>query len=102
MSYPNAVGAAGVTRHVLESWLPYFEHTRSGAKSFDVRIADRAFAVGDEVELVEWSPVGDLATGRRCVRRIVYILDGADADAIGFGLRHGHVVLGLAPVADDA
>lgn len=85
----------GRMKHTLKTWPPYFEHAMTGVKTFELRRADREFDVGHEVELVEWDFHRERPTGRRLVRRIVYVLGGTDAQA--FGLKHGHVVLGLAP-----
>jgi hypothetical protein len=79
-------------RHQLKSWQPYFDHVATGQKTFDVRFDDRGYQVGHEVELLEWQHLADKPTGRRLIRHIVYVLDGAQD---GFGLQRGFVVLGL-------
>ncbi len=87
-------------KHTLKTWPPYFEHTMTRVKTFEVRRDDRPYALGDELDLVEWDRLSGEATGRRCTLRIVYIL-GREADgrcdAHAFGLEPGFVVLGLAP-----
>jgi hypothetical protein len=54
--------------HVLKCANPYFAHVMNGRKSFEVRVADRDFQVGDLIVLRE------LAGPRACLRRIRYIL----------------------------
>ena len=83
-------------KHTLKSWTPYFEDMVSGDKAFDLRLAERVYAVGDEVEFIEWDRAPGGPTGRTLTRRIVYVLE-ASADGQRFGLKAGHVVLGLAP-----
>lgn len=84
-----------MTKHQLKSWPPYFEATLRGFKTFDVRRDDRegGFNVGDHVELLEWDAARCRPTSRKCVRRVSFVLRGADAER--FGVQPGHVVLGL-------
>lgn len=93
-------------RHELKTWQPYFQEVLEGRKTFEVRRADRPFAVGDMLWLREFMPVlqGKSSTphksfghptgqftGRTLEREITYILTGGQ-----FGIEPGYVVLGLA------
>jgi hypothetical protein len=90
-----------VTQHDLKVWPPYFDPLADGRKPFEVRRDDRPFAVGDELILREWLPVAGIGplsergryTGRALLRRVTYVLRGADAQA--FGVAPGFAVLGL-------
>lgn len=54
---PNEVTPpAPSTVHYLKTWPRYFDDVRSGRKSFEWRVDDRSFAVGDTLVLQEWRP----------------------------------------------
>ena len=78
------------TMHELKTWPEYFEAVATGRKTFEVRKADRLFAVGDVLRLAEWLPVAQDFTGRVCFRRVTYVLRGGH-----FGIEDGFCVLGL-------
>lgn len=91
--------------HELKCWPEYFEPLATGVKPFEVRRADRAFAVGDTLRLREfipsrngftWSPGHEPSryTGRVVTRAITYRLDGGV-----FGVDPGYCVLGLSGAA---
>lgn len=91
-----------MAEHTLKSWPQFFEPVWTGIKSFEVRLNDRGFEVGDVLYLHEWDPkraqeqlVEGLApgyTGRVVMRHIVFML--RDTEFRG-GLNQGWVVLGL-------
>lgn len=88
---PIADMAKSPTIHQLKTWPAYFEAVLSGAKTFEVRKADRPFAVGDRLELQEFVPGIDGGyTGREHDCDVTYILPGGD-----FGLAPDVVVMGL-------
>lgn len=77
--------------HELKTWPEYFQAVWSGAKTFEVRKADRPFAVGDELDLREWDPETGEYTGSFLSRIFVtYVLRGP-----GFGVEDGFVVMGF-------
>lgn len=90
--------------HELKTWPELFDDVLCGVKCFDVRPDDRRFRVGDELVLHEWDPHSvtvDLDTqvertgrytGRKCRRRVGYVLPGGQ-----HGIAEGYVVLGLEP-----
>jgi hypothetical protein len=67
---------AQVKTHYLKTWPSFFEDVAEGRKTFEVRINDRDFAVGDEIVLVEYDPFLQQLTGREIHQRITYILEG--------------------------
>lgn len=72
--------------HCLKISPEYFQAVVSGRKSFEVRLNDRDFMVGDHLCLEEWA---GYYSGRSYTCDIIYIL----RDFIG--LRPGFVVLGF-------
>lgn len=95
--------------HELKCWPPFFEHVRTGRKTFEVRRIDRTFTEGDTLRLREYAPpvAADEAaqlpardgyyTGREVRRKVVYVLhDWAfiEPDAASVGV----CVLGIEPV----
>lgn len=90
--------AGPLTIHRLKTWPVEFAASESGDKPFEVRVADRPYARGDMVALVEWAPDGaggGADTGRIGWRLITYVMAGG-----AWGLPPHLCVLGLAPVAD--
>jgi len=83
--------------HTLKTWPTYFEATKDGTKTFEVRVADRDFRVGDTLDLREYDPDTKRHTGRALARRISYIL--SPGSRFGFD---GFVVLGMLTPADPA
>ena len=73
----------------LKTWPEYFEKILSGDKTFELRVNDRDFAVGDLLILREWDPATGY-TGRKTERRISYILKGGE-----FGIAKGWAILAI-------
>lgn len=46
----------GPWEHRLKTWPEYFAAVKSGRKSFELRVADRAYCLGDYLVLQEWEP----------------------------------------------
>lgn len=76
--------------HELKTWPQFFEAVATGKKTFEVRKADRQFAVGEVIRVREWDPASGEYTGRICHKAISYRLDGGQ-----FGVETGYCVLGL-------
>lgn len=79
--------------HDLKTWPLYFQAVVDGRKTFELRINDRDFQVGDFLRLQEWSqPANEKVhyTGREIIVRVSYLLEGGK-----FGLEDGYVVMGL-------
>jgi hypothetical protein len=61
-----------------------------GLKRFEFRRNDRAFKVGDWLNLWEWRPLGSSYTGRSLDAEILYMLEGP-----AYGVPEGYAVLSL-------
>lgn len=92
--------------HVLKTWPSYFAAIASGVTTFEVRVNDRDFAVGDVLRLQEFDPAAPPArmdrsggvldrrySGREAFRRVTYVLAGGQ-----HGIMPGYCVMGLAEV----
>lgn len=78
--------------HELKTVPPYFEEVATGRKTFEVRINDRGFKVGDKLILFEWKD--GRYTHRHVKATISYILDDSFP-----GLTPGYVAMALSEVA---
>ncbi len=65
----------GNDNHRLKLVQPYFDDVVSGTKTFEVRVNDRDFKVGDVLELLEYDPETTWLTDRSVRVRVTYILD---------------------------
>ena len=63
--------------HKLKAWPEHFKPMMFGKKSFEVRINDRDFNVGDYLFLEEWDPKTERYTGRVLTRNVTYIMESA-------------------------
>lgn len=72
-------------KHELKSLTPYFEWVLNWRKTFEIRLDDRNFQVGDMIVLREWT--GEAYTGREISATITY--------ATTFEQKPGYVVLGI-------
>lgn len=93
--------------HELKCWPPYFEAVLTGQKTFEVRLNDREYKVGEHLLLREWQPAWTAPpgtgsvhspngrySGRQLRATITYVL--SSEDKVGsFGLVNGYVVMGL-------
>jgi hypothetical protein len=71
--------ARGPIEHKVKSWPQFFEATRSGTKTHEVRrLADRDYRVGDRLRLQEYDPSTKTYSGRELVVQITY-MTSADA-----------------------
>jgi hypothetical protein len=82
--------------HELKSWPEFFAPVYDNVKRFELRLNDRKYKVGDNLHLQELDDFGKY-TGRSCMRRIVYMLEGVGPGAIPplCGLHRGYVILGI-------
>jgi hypothetical protein len=78
--------------HNLKTWPLSFDAIRRAVKSFDIRLNDRDFKVGDNLILEEYDPVSKKKTGKHCRRIVTYILEGGE-----FGLPKGYVCMAIVP-----
>lgn len=78
--------------HVLKTWPAPFEALRAERKTFEFRLNDRDFQVGDCLVLQEYNPETDNVTGEAVTRRVVYLLDGGK-----FGVPPKYCVMSVEP-----
>lgn len=75
--------------HVLKCWPEYYQAVKSGEKTFEIRLNDRNFQIGDTLILAEWHSGMKKFTGGCLMRTITYMT--------GFEQKPGYVVLGFLP-----
>lgn len=75
--------------HELKTETQYYQAVEAGLKTFELRVNDRDFKVGDMVTLVECCN-GVITGRRRYPKEIKYILYGG-----AFGLPETHCILQL-------
>jgi len=70
--------------HQLKTYPEHFKQILNGSKTFEVRLNDRDFKIGDRLLLMEWSRTKENYTGRHCLREITYIMrDGNEFLPLG-------------------
>lgn len=62
-----------VKEHRLKTWHRYFDAVKDGSKTFELRLDDRGFAVGDTLRLLRYNPERKTFSGEYVVQ-ITYIL----------------------------
>jgi len=75
------------TTHELKTWPDEFEAVKCGLKTFEYRIDDRGFKVGDYLCLKEYNPATSHYSGYEIICKIIYILRDK------FELPKDHVVM---------
>ena len=81
--------------HELKTWPVFYKDIISGVKTFEVRVNDRNFQLGDTLFLREYDPDVEDYTGRSFKVRVTYIL----GDNPFFQLNNT-VIMGIASLAD--
>jgi len=85
-----------MAQHELKTISPYFEDIQDGRKTFEVRRADRAFQVGDELILQHYDPKKQQYLGPEVHRFVTYILKGTGfLESDYMGIDHSYVVMSL-------
>lgn len=56
--------------HKLKSWPEFFRAIVAGERCHELRRNDRAYQVGDIIELNEFDPVTETFTGAKCLAKI--------------------------------
>ena len=79
--------------HQLKTWPEFFRHIQSGNKTFEIRVNDRDFQVGDILHLQEWDPEIRTYTGKMVSRRITYMTNWFQPN--------GYVVMALKEMGPD-
>ncbi len=70
--------------HALKCATEYFKDVISGKKTFEIRINDRTYEVGDLLALNEYDMEHEVYTGASCLVHIDYILNNSDYCKDGF------------------
>lgn len=70
--------------HELKSWPREFAAVRALDKTFEVRIDDRGYEVGDKLILKEFDPDVDSYTGEEETVVVTYIYRGREGDPVRF------------------
>lgn len=78
--------------HCLKAWPKPFADVVEGRKTFEYRLADRDFAVGDCLVLQEYNPEYDSLTGEATAVRVTYILPGAQ-----YGIPERYCIMSIEP-----
>jgi hypothetical protein len=73
-------------RHALKTKPPYYQAVVAGVKTFEVRLNDRCFDVGDVLVLQEWEGT---YSGREIEVTVSYVLGDPDY------VKPGYVILGF-------
>lgn len=76
--------------HRLKTWPEYFQAVKRGDKPFEVRRADRPYAVGDWLILEEWDSRTETYSGDSVTVEVTYLLQGGL-----FGVAEDYCVMGL-------
>jgi uncharacterized protein DUF3850 len=79
--------------HELKSWPQYFKKVVDGSKTFEVRLNDRDFKVGDFLFLREYDPETKQYSGRFQYVRVTYILGSEEHDAVSPKALHPDYVI---------
>jgi hypothetical protein len=68
----------GISLHVLKCWPEPFVALMRGDKTYEIRVNDRNYGVGDILELTEWIPAAEVFTGRKCWAKVMYMTNGGE------------------------
>ena len=79
-----------MAKHILKTWIGYWEDVVKGIKKFEIRKNDRGFKSNDVLVLQEWDNHTEEYTGRELEIMVDYILEGGQ-----FGLEKGYVCMSL-------
>lgn len=82
----NVIEAETKVIHQIKLEAAFFDDVASGRKSFELRKNDRNYKEGDVLEMEEVK--GGAKTGRKCSKRIVYMMENFE------GLEDGYCILG--------
>lgn len=80
--------------HELKTIEPYFSQVYLGLKTFELRLNDRDFKVGDILILREYDVELKQFTGNHVEKTVLNVLENAEH----FGLMKGHCILSLGKI----
>ncbi len=75
--------------HELKILEEYFNEVRMGNKTFEVRLNDRNFQVGDFLLLKEFDPDREIYSGSEILCKVTYILDSP------IFLKSGYIIMAI-------
>lgn len=81
--------------HELKTWPEYFQAIFENKKTFELRVNDRNYQVGEILLLREFDPETKQYSGREIKRYVTYIA----ANLEHFGLDHDCVIMSIADYA---
>lgn len=91
-----------VKTHRLHAWPETFDPIERGERTFDIRLDDRRFKVGERVLFVRWDERNKQPTGATCLRKISYILIGVSESTTvskpRWGLKAHYIAMGLVQI----
>jgi hypothetical protein len=76
--------------HELKCHSGPFQSVYAGVKSFEIRVNDRDYQVGDSLHLKEYDPKTNSYSGRWVSKRITYMIHGGN-----YGLPENLVVMAI-------
>ena len=74
--------------HAVKIWPEYFTAVKNGTKTFEYRLNDKQYQVGDVMRLMEWDPKSKAFTGEEITRQITFVLQGS-------GVLEGYCILAV-------
>jgi hypothetical protein len=74
--------------HNLKTWPIFYQEVKSGKKTFEERLDDRGYEVGDTLTLQEFDPDKQEYTGDEIVKGVPYLLREPYA-------KDGHVIMSI-------
>ena len=77
--------------HELKTWPIFFQQTKQGRKTFEIRKNDRDYHAGDTLLLREWCPSKQEYTGDTLLRGVRYMMEG-------MGIEPGYVAMAVVPI----
>ena len=78
--------------HKLKVWSEFMDDLINGNKTFEIRLNDRNFQVGDTLLLQEYDNENKVYLSRSLIVKVTYMLNDSKFDAI----KKGFVVMGFA------
>ena len=82
--------------HRLKCWPEYFAALKTKQKTFEFRFNDRDYHVGDVLEIYEWNPDTQQATGNELVRIVSHITQNEK-----LGVPKDYVIMSLHELSDE-
>jgi len=63
-----------MTEHILKTWPEFFRAVKTGKKTFEMRLNDRNYQVGDVLILKEYEPFTEEFSGDYLIKKVTYLL----------------------------